>query len=96
MAKMNYQKKNKFRHGSSDVRDERKSMGERWLEKHDPATIQHPHLTKKEKAERKQKRRLQKMAKKYGKGPGQEESGRALKRMSRVHLIQGTIFKTAP
>jgi hypothetical protein len=67
MAKMNHQKQNKFRNGSRDLRDEHKSMGERWLEKHDPTIIKHPHLTKEEKAERKKKRCDQKRAKKYAK-----------------------------
>lgn len=67
MAKMDYQKQNKFRHGASDMRDERKSMGERWLEKHDPTVIKHPHLTNEEKAQRKRKARMKKLAKKYAK-----------------------------
>jgi hypothetical protein len=35
MAKMNHYKQNKFKNGSLDRRDELKSAGERWLEKHD-------------------------------------------------------------
>ena len=67
MAKMNYQKQNKFKNGSLDLRDELKSMGERWLEKHDPTIIKHTRLTKEQKAEQKKKRRQQKRAKKYAK-----------------------------
>lgn len=76
MAKMDHQKQNKFKHGAMDLRDERKSMGERWLEQNDPTVIKHPHLTKQEKAQRKRKARIKKLAKKCAKKFAKQQRGK--------------------